>query len=319
MLKLVRPALPVTRNIVPRATDMRFLLKGAALVAVSSAIGVAAVIAWPIGEPAPDGLDALVGDPQVGAYLARAGGCIACHTNPEGGAPLAGGVALDTPFGTLYSPNLTTDSEEGIGNWSISDFAVAVRQGVSPDGEAYYPAFTYPFYADLTDQDIADLWAAFQTVPPNATPSIDPEMSFPFDQRWGLKAWRALYQFDPPTEPVVGRTDEWNRGRWLVEGVTHCAACHTTRNLLGGRMPETAKFAGSDMLPGGGSAPAIDTATLLAEGWDTDSLSYALRTGLTPSGDAFGNAMGEVVSFGTRFLTDDDLDAMAVYLMDQLE
>ena len=295
------------------------LWKGVALTAGSLAIGVAAVYAWPIGTPPPPQLTELVGDPQKGAYLARAGGCIACHTNPEGGAPLAGGVALDTPFGTVYSPNLTTDPAEGIGAWSISDFAVAVRQGISPDGEPYYPAFTYPFYGDLSDQEIADLWAAFQTVPPNDTPSRAPEMTFPFDQRAGLKVWRAMFQFDPQTEPVEGRSDDWNRGRWLVEGVTHCAACHTTRNILGGRMPETDKFAGSDMLPGGGNAPAIDTSSLLANDWDIDSLSYALKTGLTPSGDAFGNAMGEVVTYGTRFLTDDDLNAMATYLMDQPE
>lgn len=296
---------------------MRRLWKGAGSIAVLAAVGVGAVYAWPIGTPPPEALSSLEGDVSKGAYLARAAGCIACHTNPEGGAPLAGGVALDTPFGTLYSPNLTTDPNAGIGDWSIEEFAVAVRQGISPTGEAYYPAFTYPFYGDLSDQDIADLWAAFQTVPPNDTPSRAADMAFPFDQRAALKLWRALYLYDPSTEPVEGQPDDWNRGKWLVEGVTHCAACHTTRNVLGGRMTETAKFAGSDMLPGNGSAPPIDTASLVENGWDVESLAYALRSGITPEGDAFGNSMGEVVLFGTQYLTEDDLTAMATYLMDQ--
>lgn len=296
---------------------MRRLLNGAVATAVLSAVGLGAVYAWPIGAPPPETLASLEGDANRGAYLARASGCIACHTNPEGGAPLAGGVALDTPFGTLYSPNLTTDPDAGIGGWSIDEFAVAVRQGISPEGEPYYPAFTYSFYGDLEDQDIADLWAAFQTVPPNDAPSVPPDMAFPFDQRAALKLWRSLYLYDPQTEPVEDRPDDWNRGKWLVEGVTHCAACHTTRNALGGRKTETAKFAGSDMLPGGGTAPAIDTETLVERGWDIESLAYSLKAGITPSGDAFGNAMGEVVLYGTRFLTADDLKAMATYLMDQ--
>ena len=296
---------------------MRRLFLGAGAIAVSAAIGFVFLHFWPIGaKPSPE-LASLNGDVDRGAYLARASGCIACHSKPEGGAPLAGGVELDTPFGTLYSPNLTTDLDQGIGNWTVEQFAVAVRQGISPEGEPYYPAFTYSFYADFTDQEVADLWAAFQTVPVVETPSSAPEMAFPFNQRAGLKLWRALFQFDPLTEPVEGKSDSWNRGKWLVEGATHCGACHTTRNLLGGRKVETAKFAGSDMLPGGGKAPPIDSASLVREGWDAGSLSYALKTGLTPSGDAFGNAMGEVVLFGTQFLSTEDLNAMAEYLMDQ--
>ena len=298
---------------------MRRLILGTGSLAAVAAVGFVAVSVWPIGAAPPPSLARLEGNVQNGAYLARAAGCIACHTNPEGGAPLAGGVALDTPFGTLYSPNLTSDAEFGIGNWTIEQFAVAVRQGISPDGEPYYPAFTYPFYGDLTDQEIADLWAAFQTVPPAAVASTPPDMAFPFDQRPALKLWRALYMFDPKTEPVEGRSDEWNRGKWLVEGVTHCAACHTERNALGGRKVESGKFAGSDMLPGGGKAPAIRSDTLKARGWDAGSLAYALKTGITPSGDAFGNAMGEVVTYGTQFLSTEDLNAMAAYLMDRPE
>lgn len=298
---------------------MRRLILGTGSMAAIAAVGFLGLSVWPIGAAPSPSLAQLKGDVQSGAYLARASGCIACHTNPEGGAPLAGGVALDTPFGTLYSPNLTPDAKHGLGNWTIEQFAVAVRQGISPEGEPYYPAFTYPFYGDFTDQQIADLWAAYQTVPPVGIASKTHNMSFPFDQRASLKLWRALFLYDPITEPVEGKSDAWNRGKWLVEGATHCAACHTTRNALGGRKVTSAKFAGSDMLPGGGKAPAIDTETLKSRGWDAGGLAYALKTGITPSGDAFGNAMGEVVLYGTQYLSPGDLDAIATYLMEQPE
>ncbi len=191
-----------------------------------------------------------------------------------------------------------------------------MREGISPEGEPYYPAFTYPFYANFSDQDIADLWAAFQTVPAVADPSKKQDMVFPFNQRWGLKLWRAAFLEPPRTEPVEGNDDLWNRGRLLVEGAAHCAACHTGRNLAGARMSDTEHFKGSDALPGGGKAPAIDYVTLQERGWTVDNLTYALRTGLMPDGDAFGGVMGEVVLYGTSFLTEDDRKAMATYLLD---
>ncbi len=294
---------------------MRKSVLGLVAVAAIGATGMAAVAAWPIGTP--PGEIKLDGDVDRGAYLARASGCIACHTDFEnGGTPLAGGVKLETPFGALYSPNLTTDPLEGIGSWSLADFDKAVRQGISPGGEPYYPAFTYPFYQNFSDQDIADLWAAFQTVPPSAEPSKEPDMPFPFNQRASLKVWRALFLDPPRTKPIPENGEVWNRGRLLVEGAAHCGACHTGRNLLGARNVDSEHFKGSDMLPGGGKAPAIDYETLMARGWDVDSLAYALRTGVTPSGDAFGNAMGEVVLYGTQFLSEEDLIAIATYLMD---
>lgn len=294
---------------------MKRIIRFGLAAAVMAPAGLAAVMAWPIGVPA-NRFD-LQGDVNRGAYLARASGCIACHTDfAGGGAPLAGGVKLETPFGTLFSPNLTTDSKHGIGSWTVEDFAKAVRQGVSPDGQPYYPAFTYPFYGSFTDQDIADLWAAFQTVPPVAEPSKPQEMAFPFSQRWGLKLWRAAFLEPPETAPVAGKSETWNRGRLLVEGAAHCAACHTPRNFAGARKTGTERFKGSNALPGGGKAPAIDRAALRGRGWTAGSLAYALRTGITPEGDAFGGSMGEVVLYGTAFLTDEDRQAMAAYLLD---
>ncbi len=295
---------------------MRILLRLGLGGAIAASAGLIAVVAWPVGTPL-ETLD-LKGDVARGAYLARAAGCIACHTDfAGGGAPLAGGVALATPFGTVYSPNLTTDPDHGIGAWTRAVFARAVREGVSPDGQPYFPAFTYPFYANFTDQEVADLWAAFQTVAPVAEPSKPPEMVFPFDQRWGLKLWRAAFLEPPRTGPVAGKSESWNRGRELVEGAAHCGACHTSRNLAGARQIATAKFKGNDALPGGDKAPPIDRESLRARGWDVDSLAFALRTGITPDGDAFGGSMGEVVLQGTGYLTEADRRAMATYLMDE--
>lgn len=292
---------------------MRVWILGSVLAAtVAGTAG--AVFLWPVGV-APEPIE-LSGDAGRGAYLARASGCIACHTNFEGGgAPLAGGVALATPFGTFYSPNLTTDPENGIGQWSIEDFAMAVRQGISPEGEPYYPSFTYPFYGDFSDQDIADLWAAFQTVPPVAEVAPEHEVGFPFNMRWGLKLWQAAFLTDPATEPVEGRNDAWNRGRELARGAAHCGACHTGRNIAGARL-ETAFYAGNDDLPGGDHAPSIQIEHLIEQGWTVGSIVYALETGITPSGDVFGGGMGEVVQYGTSFLTPEDRLAIATYIMD---
>ena len=245
-------------------------------------------------------------------------GCIACHTDTSGGAPLAGGVRLSTEFGSFYSPNLTTDPVHGLGEWTIAQFAKAVRQGVSPDGKPYYPAFPYPFYAWMSDQDIADLWAAFQTVPPVDRPSIEQDLGFPFSFRPGLKLWRALFLDDNADYRQPDRSDLWNRGKFIVEGPAHCGACHTPRNLAGARQAELSMH-GADKLPDGGKSPPITTQALVDKGWTAADLKYALKTGILPDGDAFGGLMGEVVRDGTRFLTDRDLDAIAAYLLNKDE
>lgn len=285
----------------------------AAAVAASASLGAVAV--WPIGK-AEQAIE-LAGDVNRGAYLARAAGCIACHSDvSNGGAPLAGGVSFETPFGTLYSPNLTTDRTHGMGGWSLTEFAKAVRQGVAPNGSPYYPAFPYAFYASFSDQNIADLWAAFQTVPPVAVASKPEEMSFPFDQRWGLKLWRAAFLVPPKTDRIPQKGEIWNRGRQLVEGAGHCAACHTERNILGGRKTGLNHLAGGSPVKGNRKIPNITPAHLKDRGWTVDTLSYALKTGITPDGDALGGTMGEVVLMGTSFLTQNDREAIATYLLD---
>lgn len=276
--------------------------------------GAAGLTVWPIGERSA--LTTLEGDAPRGAYLARMAGCIACHTDMRnGGAPLAGGVRLATGFGTFFSPNLTTDKTHGIGAWSLEEFALAVRQGVSPEGKPYYPAFPYPFYAKLTDQDVADLWAAFRTVPANSTPSKGHEMRFPFNFRPGLKLWRASFVDFEPFRPDPGKSEAWNRGKYIVEGPAHCGACHTPRNLLGARQAER-DLHGADKLPDGGKSPPITAEHLKDRGWSVPDLAYALKTGIQPDGDAFGGSMGEVVQSGTAFLSENDRTAIATYLLD---
>ncbi len=283
-----------------------------ALIVLASVVGYAALATQSIdGEISAK----LQGDGRRGAYVARMAGCIACHSDFEnGGKSLAGGPPLKTPFGTFRAPNITPDREHGIGAWSLNDFAVALRHGVSPDGDPYYPAFPYPFYTRLTDQDIADLWAAIWTVAPVAETVPDHDLQFPFSLREGLTLWRALY-FEPGRfEPDPNRDESWNRGAYIVQGPGHCGACHTPRNLFGARDAERALH-GATGLPDGGKSAAISEDALRLNGWTWQDIVWALRTGLTPKGDSFGGSMGEVVRDGTQYLSDADLQAIARYLL----
>lgn len=291
------------------------ILSAATSVVVGALVSIT-LAAWPIGEP--EHLGIIEGDPQRGAYLARASGCVSCHTDFQAmGAALAGGAPLDTPFGTFVPPNITPDAVHGIGDWTMDQFAKAVRQGIGPDGQPYYPAFTYQFYGDFNDQDIADLWAAIRTVPAVAEAAPEHDVGFPFNLRFGLKLWRGLFLEEEPLTPVLGRSDAWNRGQELVTGAAHCAACHTGRNLLGG-LKESEALAGNDSLPGGSVAPSIRAEDLAAAGWTVDNLSYALRTGMMPDGDAFGGSMAEVVQYGTVFLDEEDRQAIATFLLNPI-
>ncbi len=292
---------------------MRGLIRTNVVVATLGIVVIGVIAKWPIGEPTHIGM--LAGDAYRGAYLARSSGCIACHTNTaQSSAPLAGGAPLDTPFGSFVPPNITPDLVGGIGNWTLDQFADALRQGVRPDGKAYYPAFPYEFYADMSDQDVADLWAAIQTVPSVSEPAPEHDVSFPFNMRWGLKIWRAAYLSPAAISPVLGQSVAWNRGQQLVTGAAHCAACHTGRNMLGG-LQENAALSGNDNLPGGSVAPSILAADLVAKGWTVANMAYALRTGVTPDGDVLGGSMAEVVQYGTFYMDDADRTAIATYLL----
>ncbi|MCZ4346835.1 cytochrome c [Devosia neptuniae] len=282
------------------------------LTVFAAAMAVLALVVWPL--PATQSVPELKGDAKRGAYLARLSGCVTCHTAP-GGKPMSGGAALESKFGNFYAPNITPDAEYGIGRWTFQQFARAVRQGVSPDGESYYPAFPFEFYASLTDRDLADIWEALQAVPAVAAPSTPNAVKFPFNIRLGLKPWRSLFERVYTYKEDPSRSEAWNQGRYLVLGPTHCAACHSPRNLAGGLAPE-GDLSGDPVMQDGGASPSITSHDLLANGWTKENLVSALKTGVLPDGDTLGGSMAEVVHGSTRFLLSKHLDDMATYLLD---
>ena len=258
----------------------------------------------------------LAGDARRGAYILRLSGCVSCHTNSkDGGRFLAGGAAIESPFGRFYAPNITPDMEDGIGAWSQADFFAAMTLGKSPRGDAYYPVFPYSFYTRMSDQDIADLWAALRQAPAAGGEARQNELVFPFSARVLLRPWRRLF-FAPGVLPDAAGSPEWQRGRYIVEGPGHCGACHTPRNLLGAVKPGEA-LAGTRL--GGERVPAITAAELQEDGWSEEDIVFALKTGITPEGDVFGGSMGEVVRDNSSHYTAADLRAVATYLLQPQE
>lgn len=259
-------------------------------------------------------LESLTGDVNRGAYVARLSGCIACHTDTKaGGGVLAGGAAIKTEFGSFFAPNITPHPKDGIGSWTLTDFSRSLTAGTSPNGDHYFPAFPYTFYSKLTDQNVVDLWAAVQSVSPVAGTPPHHDLNFPFGWRGAIGVWKRLFAEAGQIDDFTDKSDAWNRGRYLAEAAAHCGACHTPRTILGGR-DLTRKYEGG-MGPGGETIPPITPAALAQENWDAVSLRYALRTGVSPSGDVFGGSMAEVVRDGTRFWSDADIEAIVEYVM----
>jgi mono/diheme cytochrome c family protein len=251
------------------------------------------------------------GDPRRGEYLAKAGGCVGCHTEDKpGAAPFAGGRALKTPFGTFYGPNITPHPQAGIGRWSEADFVRAMRQGVRPDGAHYYPAFPYPSYTKITDADLRDLWAYLRTLAPNPRPNQPHALGFFYRWRFPLAIWKWLY-FEPgPFVPDPKLSAAVNRGAYLVQALGHCGECHTPRNFLGG--PKKSRYLAGGVGPEGKEVPNL-TPTRLKK-WGDRDLTDFLASGITPDGDVPGEAMGEVIRNTTGQLTPQDLAAMIAYL-----
>ncbi len=249
-----------------------------------------------------------------GAYLFAAGDCAACHTDKKANTPpLAGGRALTTPFGTFYGPNITPDPDTGIGRWSEADFRRAMREGRDEEGRYMFPVFPFTSFTGMTDQDIADLYAYLMSQPPVQRESRAHEVKFPFGWRFLLFAWRSLYFSPGPLQPVEGRSEQWNRGRYLAEAVVHCEECHTPRNFLGARERGHA-YAGNPHGPDGNAAPDLTSDTKDGLGdWKADDITEVLATGITPDGDSVGQGMTEVVD-GTAMLTAADRLAIAVYI-----
>jgi mono/diheme cytochrome c family protein len=249
-----------------------------------------------------------------GAYLAIAADCGACHTDKKaGGAPLAGGPALKTDFGTFYGPNITPDKQTGIGNWTEDQFKRALRSGLNEHGAYMFPVFPFTSFTNLTDADASDLYAYLMSVPAVTHRAPQNDIKFPFGWRPLLFGWRTLFFKQGPLAPDAGQSAEWNRGRYLAEAVVHCQECHTPRNFLGA-LDKNHAYAGNPHGPDGQEAPDVTSDKKDGIGdWKLEDVVEVLKTGNTPDGDVVGKGMGDVVD-GTGKLTDADLHAIAVYI-----
>lgn len=249
---------------------------------------------------------------ERGRYIARLGDCVACHTG-EKSKPMAGGLALETPFGKLYSTNITPDKATGLGGYSFEQFDRAMRKGVAADGRNLYPAMPYPSYAKMTADDMQALYAyLMQGVEAVAAPNRESDMGFPFNQRWGLSLWNWLFLDDVPFQAQAAQSAEWNRGAYLVQGLGHCGACHTPRGV--GFQEKT--------MTGDGSKGRFFLAGETVEGWRALSLrnlwtpqetAELLKTGRNRHGIVSGN-MVDVVQHSTQYMSDTDLLAIGTYL-----
>jgi mono/diheme cytochrome c family protein len=288
------------------------------LVGALAALVAAAALLWALNVRDEADINAVAAGPAGseliarGAYLARAGNCMACHTT-RGGEPYAGGRAIETPFGAVYTSNLTPDEKSGIGGWSAAHFWRAMHNGRSKDGRLLYPAFPYTSYTQVTREDSDALLAYLRSLPAVFNPNHANTLRFPFDSQAALAVWRALYFKPGVHQPEPSRSAEWNRGAYLVQGLGHCSACHSARNALG------ATTAGLDLA--GGLIPmqnwyAPSLASKHEAGvadWERGDIVSLLRDGVSRRGSVSGPMAGVVLG-STQYLSPDDLGAMAQYL-----
>jgi mono/diheme cytochrome c family protein len=248
-----------------------------------------------------------------GRALATAGDCVACHTAP-GGTPFAGGLALATPFGAIMTPNITPDEATGIGRWSKEDFARAMREGRGRNGAYLYPAFPYPYFTKITRQDTDAIYDYLQTVTPVSKVVNRDTLPFPFNIRAAMTGWNALFFKSARFAPDPRRSEEFNRGAYLVEGLGHCGACHTPLNAFGAN--KAGQFLQGNRIDDW-TAPNItnDPQTGLGK-WSVEEVVQYLKTGQTRAAIA-GGPMKEVVENSTSKMPDADLKAIAVYLKDR--
>jgi mono/diheme cytochrome c family protein len=290
----------------------RRILAGLVLLPALAAAAIA--LAWPreefIASTSSADHAATPANIARGAYLARAGDCMACHT-ARGGVPYAGGRALDTPFGRLVAPNITPEPTTGIGNWTPDDFWRALHNGKSKDGRLLYPAFPYTNYTKVTRPDADALFAYLRSLPPVRQPNTPHALDFPYNQQVTLAGWRLLYFKPGVQQPNSARDARWNRGAYLVEGLGHCAACHSTRNRLGA----TSSTLGGGLIPTiGWYAPSLSSEAEAGLGkWSEAHIVQLLGTGVAPGASVTG-PMAEVVAQSLQYLNQDDLGAMAAYL-----
>jgi len=245
-----------------------------------------------------------------GEYVFDLGGCASCHTKDQS---LAGGVELVTPFGTFYGPNISPDFQYGIGGWTDNEFIKAMREGVSPEGEHYYPAFPYTSYINMSKEDLIDLKAYLDAQDPVSESSLSHAVSFPFNQRRLLGLWKSINTTEP-WAPDPNQDANWNRGSYLANGPGHCTQCHTPRNLIGGLNSSTG-MVGNEQGPEGENVPPLLDVNKLAFGnWSEEDIAFALEIGMTPEGDFLGGSMSHVLENTTGKMTAEDIQAISEYL-----
>jgi mono/diheme cytochrome c family protein len=284
------------------------------LVAVAAAVSV-----WLLTAPQPFAAAALPDhspDPVNGRRMFFAGGCAACHAaeDAEGEARflLGGGLALGTPFGTFYAPNISPHPDDGIGGWSDLDFINAMMRGISPEGRHYYPAFPYPSYARMRVENVLDLKAFMDTLPPVASETGEHDLAFPYNLRRGLGLWKRLYLEGGPVVALPDASEAVRLGQYLVEGPGHCGECHTLRDPTGGVRADQ-WLAGAPSPDGDGVIPNITPHGDGIGDWSQSDIAYALESGFTPDFDSFGGAMVDVQE-NLAELPASDREAIAAYL-----
>jgi mono/diheme cytochrome c family protein len=250
---------------------------------------------------------------ENGKTMFHAGGCASCHATPEqeDKTRLGGGMALKSPFGTFYAPNISSDARDGIGGWSEADFVSAMWKGTSPDGRHYYPAFPYTSYQKMKMEDVRDLFAYLKTLPAVAGKARDHDLPAHFKIRRMLGAWKFLFLDGQPFKPDASKPATWNRGAYLVNAPGHCAECHSSRNILGGIISKLRFAGGPDPEGGDGSVPNITQAGI--GDYSEKDIAQVLATGEMPNGDSVGGGM-TAVARNIGQLTPEDRAAMAAYV-----
>jgi mono/diheme cytochrome c family protein len=244
-----------------------------------------------------------------GRYLVKAADCAACHTAKDG-APFAGGVKIDSPYGAFYGSNITPDKEHGIGNWSADDFYAALHNGKAR-GKPLYPSMPYTSYRQLSRADTDAIYAYLTTVKPVAVANHANDLKFPYNLRFGMALWDMVFLKDSLPDASAGQSADWQRGRYLANALGHCAECHTPRNMFG-QLVDAKPLSGAAL--GRVIAPDITPAGLAGRGWTAADLQTFFSVGIAPQGSAFGE-MYSVVHLSTQYLTKDDVRALSVYLL----
>jgi len=290
------------------------MLRRLFLVVVVACGGGLGIFWWLTSAPPISAITMPARTPDIanGVTVFNAGGCASCHAIP--GQPdrlkLGGGLAIPSPFGTFYAPNISPDPVDGIGRWSEAEFVRAVTQGISPEGYHYFPAFPYTSYQHANIEDIRDLFAYLKTIAPMSGKVRDHDVRFPFNIRRNIGIWKLLFMHRKPFMPDPSRSAGWNRGAYLVGGLAHCAECHSPRNLLGGII-STQRFAGGPNPEGEGWVPNITQKGI--GDWSEKDIAYFLQTGEMPDGDSAGGPMARVIK-NTSQLSAEDRSSIAEFI-----